>query len=156
MSSCVILSITSTGIQVHFSSRFTRQYSFAMYTACIHGLYSTYAGSVCQEAVADTQEMENPNTQQNLNSVVFQCDKKRASRNRLFDYIRSCYCSFFFWYHRDQLFCRVPRNGLPEGFNLGLRFFLSGLPMMDFHPEVITAIFSSRAAAPPSRLTSSI
>ena len=43
-----------TAIQVHFPSFFTRQYSFAMYTRCIHtvhkdGYTSTHAGAICYQ-----------------------------------------------------------------------------------------------------------
>ncbi len=93
----------------------------------------TYAGNLCQEAIADTEEMTKDYQADILDPVVLQMLNDRGASNRSLDCVAYFRC--LFWSHHNHFFPFL-RAELLRARNFGR-------DITDFHPDTMTDRFRS-------------
>lgn len=99
----------------------------------------TYAGDLCQEAITNTKKITEDYQADILDPVVLQMLNERGACNRSLDCICSSFSRFLFE-HEYHFFWVVVVVTVFDWERERLRRFLSGFPMIDFHPDTWTAV----------------
>ena len=113
----------------------------------------THTIEICQKAITDAEHMEEPETQDVFNAIIFRMVDDGCDSDRLLDFYSRSSCSFnLFWcLHNNHFF--LSASGFLEPDDRERRA-LVGSPIIDFHPLTMVAMFNSKLPAPPSKLSS--